>query len=175
MEKMNTLIMWGLIFVVIILVTLWVLPERSYAEIGAEMTKRYEGFRAHPYKDTQGNWTIGYGFKITEAQACVLATTGITRERADEVFEEKYAEARKVAREYCGYAVYWKLNQMQRNIITDMAYNLGAVGLGNFKKMHDAIINGDYARASQEMKDSRWYHQVGNRAKHHVARFAEVI
>lgn len=172
---MSAFSIWVLVFFVVLIIALGIFPEKSCAETGAEMTKRYEGFRSRPYKDTTGNWTIGYGFKITEAQACLMATAGISQEHADEIFEEKYSEARKIAKEYCGHAVYWKLNQMQRNILTDMAYNLGAGGLSKFANMRNAIQDGDYEQAAWEMKNSLWYRQVGNRAKHHVANFAEEV
>jgi lysozyme len=45
-----------------------------------------------------------------------------------------------------------------------MAFNLGRSRLGKFKKMIEAVNEGDYEKAAEEMIDSKWYHQVGNRS-----------
>ena len=47
-----------------------------------------------------------------------------------------------------------------------MAYNLGVDGLLKFKKMWKALEKQDYQTAAEEMKDSKWYHQVGRRSKY---------
>lgn len=53
-------------------------------------------------------------------------------------------------------------------VIIDMAYNLGGPRLSNFTKMIDALNKRDYQRAAEEMKNSRWFNQVGQRSQHHV-------
>jgi len=50
-------------------------------------------------------------------------------------------------------------------VLVDMCFNLGNSGLRTFKKFLDAVEKKDYNRASDEMIDSRWYSQVGNRSK----------
>lgn len=47
----------------------------------------------------------------------------------------------------------------------DMTYNLGINGLMRFKKMMAAISCRDYELAALEMKNSKWYKQVGDRSK----------
>ena len=46
-----------------------------------------------------------------------------------------------------------------------MCFNLGRARLFMFKKLFQALKKGDYDTAAEEMKDSNWYKQVGNRAK----------
>ncbi|MFQ5421037.1 MAG: hypothetical protein ACE5EY_11830, partial [Anaerolineae bacterium] len=46
----------------------------------------------------------------------------------------------------------------------NMAFNLGRTRLARFGKMWAAIHIGDYALAAEEMLDSRWARQVGERA-----------
>ena len=48
--------------------------------------------------------------------------------------------------------------------LIDMAFNMGVPRLLKFKKMWAAIHEGDFATASEEMLDSRWSTQVGQRS-----------
>jgi hypothetical protein len=53
-------------------------------------------------------------------------------------------------------------------IVADIAYNIGEPRLTKFTKFKDALNNNDFTKAAQELKNSKWYNQVGNRGKHHV-------
>lgn len=46
-----------------------------------------------------------------------------------------------------------------------MRFNLGHDGFRRFKNMIAAVKNQAFNQAAREMKDSRWYHQVGKRAE----------
>jgi lysozyme len=46
-----------------------------------------------------------------------------------------------------------------------MCFNLGYPRLSNFKKFLAAIQTGNWEEASEEMLDSKWAIQVGDRAK----------
>ena len=50
-------------------------------------------------------------------------------------------------------------------ILLDMAFNLGVSRLQKFRRFLNAVINRDYDTASNEMVNSNWYTQVGNRGK----------
>ena len=45
-----------------------------------------------------------------------------------------------------------------------MAFNLGPHGLGEFEDFRKALMNKDYQTAANEMIDSKWHGQVGNRS-----------
>lgn len=117
-----------------------------------EQLKRHEGFRAKPYKDTEGFTTIGYGFNldagIDEDLAVVILNYQVDKVKAD-VFSMQFV---------C------KLNDARCDVIVNMAFNLGVSGLMKFKKMIAAIERGHYGQAAYEMMDSKWAVQVGNRA-----------
>jgi lysozyme len=53
-------------------------------------------------------------------------------------------------------------------VVVDMIFNLGSNGFAQFKKLQAALARQDYAGAAQEMRDSRWYRQVGNRGRDDV-------
>ena len=45
-----------------------------------------------------------------------------------------------------------------------MMFNMGRPRLSRFHKMKRAVENRDWKEASNQMKDSKWYRQVTNRA-----------
>ena len=55
-----------------------------------------------------------------------------------------------------------------------MMFNLGYPRLSGFKKMRQAVIDGDWFEASVQMTDSKWYRQVPNRAKRLVERMKNI-
>ena len=61
------------------------------------------------------------------------------------------------------------LSDNRQAAITDMAFNLGSAGLGKFENMIDAVESGDFEKAADEMSDSKWAGQVGDRADQDMA------
>ena len=57
------------------------------------------------------------------------------------------------------------LPEQAQRVLVDMRFNLGHAGFLLFKKMIKAVRKKDFHSAALEMKDSRWYHQVGKRAE----------
>jgi len=114
--------------------------------------QKNEGFRASPYIDTTGNLTIGYGTKlpITKVEATLLL-----EHRLNQAQRELYQEIE----------FYHQLPEPVRDVLIDMAYNLGINGLLKFKKMLKALKKGNWEKAADEGLDSRWHKQVGKRAE----------
>lgn len=69
------------------------------------------------------------------------------------------------AEEYLKKFSWWdNLNCARKVALIDMYHNLGATRFNQFRKMIKAISEKNYEKASDEMLDSRWAVQVGNRA-----------
>lgn len=120
-----------------------------------EQLKKFEGFSGNPYTDTQGYETIGIGTKLP-----------LTEEEAELLLQHRLKQT-------VNNLNVLKLDNLDikeeaKIILYDMAYNLGTKGLLGFKKMWLALENKDYLEASKQMKDSKWYHQVGRRSKYLV-------
>ena len=64
--------------------------------------------------------------------------------------------------------IYQKQSDVRKAVLLDMCFNIGYSGLMKFKKMWFALGNREYTQASNEMKDSSWYAQVGTRGKRNV-------
>ena len=123
--------------------------------------KRHEGFSGMPYDDNRGLPTIGYGtlLPISEFEGELLL-----KHRLDLIIQELYNHK----------PFMQELPEEAQEILLNMAYNLGVPRLMKFKKMWKALESGDFIEASKEMKDSRWYRQVGKRAEELVERMSNV-
>ena len=137
---------------------------------GMEMTKYFEGFKKDLYKDTKGVQTIGYGFNVNAMKdllplEVIQGKRSLTKAEASSIFEIAYSRAKDKAVEFATPQIFQSLSPTQQNILTDMSYNLGSSRLNKFKKLKQALVNKNYQEAAKEMKNSKWYSDVGNRSK----------
>lgn len=115
---------------------------------------RHEGLRLFPYRDSRGLLTIGVGRNIEHR--------GISREEALYLLDNDIRDHTDelLAR----FPVVATLHTYRRDVLINMAFNMGIPALSGFKRMWSAIQSGDYRKASDEMLDSQWALQVGDRA-----------
>ncbi|WP_339799639.1 glycoside hydrolase family protein [uncultured Marinobacter sp.] len=116
--------------------------------------ERHEGLRLKPYRCTEGKLTIGYGRNIED--------NGISREEADFLLDN---DIDAIEAELKRLPAYNTLNQARQTVLANMAFNLGTPSLMRFRKMWAALDMMQWQQAADEMLDSRWAQQVGNRAK----------
>ena len=134
-----------------------------------DLLKKHEGFRSRVYRCTANKETIGYGYNLdanplhlTVFELDRLKNKGIAEKTAenlliDQVYKIKFELDKEIH--------WWlKINQTRRDVLIDMAYNLGVGGLMQLKKILDKIEEGDYSQASIAMLDSKWSKQVHGRA-----------
>ena len=128
-----------------------------------------EGLRTHKYKDSLGFDTIGVGHLLEPGKSTPLKdiigrnTNVITKPEAYKILAHDVNKTTT--------SLYNKLpwlNKQPENIqndINNMAFNLGVNGLLKFKDTLKYLKADEYAKSAQEMADSKWYKQTGNRAK----------
>ena len=118
-----------------------------------DQVKRHEGFRDKPYTCTAGALTIGYGWNLD---------AGIEEEDAEYILMKQLSRVQL----HCLRSFDWyrNISEPRRDVITNMVFNLGMGGFKKFKKMIKAIEEGDHERVVNEMLDSKWAHQVKDRA-----------
>jgi lysozyme len=166
-------------------------------EWGAEVRRRIainEGCRLRMYHDTVGIPTIAYGFNLQNANAkailqkagvtdvagVIAGTTALTQAQADSTFDQMLPHYVNDAKGTLGPGVFDKLSDARRFVVVDMTYNLGVAGWMGFPSARAAINaavaatdaptkTAQYNKAADQMKNSAWYGQVGNRAKRNVA------
>ena len=146
----------------------------NYDEV-SKMIERHEGKRNRVYSDSVGIPTIGIGFNLNRADATDrLKSLGLdynkvrngqqslTDKQVYSLFKEDLQESIQAARSFL--PSFNEYSAKVQSVIIDMAFNLGSHGLGKFEDFRKALINKDYQTAANEMVDSKWHGQVGNRS-----------
>lgn len=119
---------------------------------------RDEGFRAKVYKCTANKWTIGYGRNVEDR--------GVTRDEADVMLRNDIMMAIKELR--AAFEWFEDLPQPAKRGLVNMHVNLGLPRLRGFRRMLAALEGYKFEKAAQEALESKWAHQVGQRA-HRIA------
>ena len=139
---------------------------RAGADFGPliKTLKAEEGFRSHPYDDSRGVLSIGYGTNIGD---------GITRAEAEYLLRERlsrtWTELRKA------WPTVGTLPTPAQFAVLDMGYQLGTAGLLGFHKMLAALAKGDYNAAVKEAESSAWARETPNRARRVVRVFRKLV
>lgn len=112
--------------------------------------KEKEGFRPNWYKDANGNWTIGYGFKETLNGINRQNIQSITEEDADEKFRQEYLP------QYANDLVRLtpnvdKLNQNQRDALLSYMYNFGQNNYRKSSSMMKALKDLNHDEVTKQM------------------------
>jgi lysozyme len=134
-----------------------------------EQLKRHEGYRSRMYLCTAGKETIGYGYNL-KANPLHLSSLEISNAYKNGINEVEAERILKLMISKCidqleeAIPFINKLDTVRQDILINMCFNMGLVGLLKFKKTLQLIKDGDYANASVEMLASKWSKDVGNRA-----------
>jgi GH24 family phage-related lysozyme (muramidase) len=154
-------------------------PGGDYMASIKPMLIKHEGKRSKMYLDSKGIPTIGVGFNLKRPDAkSLLKSVGaeyssvmngqeLTEQQIDALLNITIKEAQQIAES--NFSTFNEQPNDVKAVLVDMAFNLGPTRLAGFVKLKAAIDGKDYARAAQEMQNSQWYSQVGNRSKELVS------
>ena len=122
-----------------------------------EMLKRHEGVEHHIYRCSAGFWTIGSGRNVDPNGGL-----GLSDDEVDYLLENDIA---RVIKELSSeYAWFNDLDDVRKDAMIDISFNLGATRLRGFKKALAAMEVADYTLAAKEFLDSKWSRDVKGRA-----------
>ena len=126
-----------------------------------QSVKKHEGYRNKVYKDTLGKRTVGVG------HLCVEDFWEDNKEYEEKflmtILEHDLQTAIKGAERLLRDCPV--LDDLAKEIIIEMVFQLGETGVSKFKNMIKALKEGpDYQTAAIEMLDSRWAKQTPERA-----------
>ena len=124
-------------------------------ELAKKQLSKHEGIRYVAYYDTEGIPTIGIGHNIQDKP--------LPKEVVDLLFNYDLADALRDAERWLGAKQFDSLNTARKLVVLDMAFNLGYNRLSGFQNFRAAMLRGNWARAAQEMENSKWYRQVKTR------------
>ena len=121
----------------------------------------HEGVRNKVYKDHLGIETIGVGRNLVDR--------GLSDEEVDYLLTN---DITIVENELDNGLSWWRdLDEVRQRALADLAFNMGLPRLHGFVKMLDALQRRDYHAAADELLDSKYAKQVGERSN----RVAEMI
>ena len=151
------------------------------------LLKEFEGFIAKPYLCPAGVCTIGYGTNLEAHREYIpyteirnsnvtgdvlrkkLVNLGMewTTLQAEKAMLEELEQTHKaLLNSNNTYVLLRTRNETCRaEALLDMAYNMGVYGLSKFAKTLNLIEHEQYEEASKNLKNTRWYKQVGRRSK----------
>lgn len=118
---------------------------------------RDEGKKESAYTDSLGFITIGIGRMIDARKGGKLT---------DQEIMYLFRNSLTVVENFLNKNIPWwtTLSAVRQRVLINMAFNLQG-NLLNFKKFLFAVQAGQYDIAAAEMEDSKWFGQVGKRAK----------
>lgn len=114
----------------------------------------HEQYKQFPYSDTTGHLTVGIGRNLTDR--------GISTTEAFYLLDDDILYFSGKLNHFLKF--FSSLDENRQIALIDMCFNLGVQGFLNFKEMISALEAGDYYRAADEMLNSKWASQVGERA-----------
>jgi lysozyme len=117
------------------------------------LTKKFESFQPRLYLCSAGKLTGGWGHHFA-------AGSLIPTQVCETLFKGDWLEA-----EHNYDSLNLVLPPVRRYVVVDMLFNLGLPKLRLFRRFLQALRDHDYEWAAAEMEDSKWFYQVGHRAK----------
>ena len=121
-----------------------------------EMLKRHEGVESHVYRCSAGYETIGVGRNISKSGL------GLSDDEVDYLLENDIV---RVIKELSSEYPWFKdLDDVRKDAMIDISFNLGATRLRGFKRALAAMDVADYKTASLEFLDSKWSRDVKGRS-----------
>ena len=123
-----------------------------------------EGYKYETYHDHLGFLTLGVGHLVLDSDPEIKMDVGtpVSEERIKECLNN---DLDIVCEELDRNMSWWRgLDGTRQRVLANMCFNLGYPRLSKFVKFIAAMQKGDWKKASEEMMDSKWATQVGNRA-----------
>jgi lysozyme len=122
-----------------------------------EMLKRHEGVEHHIYRCSAGFWTIGAGRNVDPQGGL-----GLSDDEVDYLLQN---DIERVIKELSAeYRWFNSLDDVRKDAMIDISFNLGATRLRGFKRALAAMEVADYKMAAKEFLDSKWSRDVKGRA-----------
>jgi lysozyme len=119
-----------------------------------DLIELHEGRRRFPYVDTVGKTSVGVGRNLTDK--------GLSDSEIDYLLMNDIRECTDDLKTF----LWWDdLDEVRRNVLIDMRFNLGPSRFRQFKATLAAVAMGDYVTASDQMRKSKWYRQVKGRGE----------
>lgn len=129
------------------------------------MLRRDEGVRYSPYLCPAGRLTIGVGHNLDDVP--------ISDKAVDVILDDDIESHTAAAIRLIGENTWQNLSENRKLALLNLAFNLGEAGLAKFVNTLAAIRRGDWAETAKNLRQSKWYNQVGGRAERVISMLAD--
>lgn len=137
--------------------------------------KIHEGVRNNTYKDSLGYLTGGIGHLLRDNEIAQYPLGApISDEQVQTWFNQDATTSLKIAQTLLGDA-WGDISDIRKRACADLAYNLGQSRFAKFTGFLGAMKAGDFTKAAAELRDSRWFTQVGRRGPNLVTMIGQNI
>jgi len=117
--------------------------------------RKHEGVVLKPYRCSVGKLTIGVGRNLDDNGISLREAEMMLTVDVQAVLDDLGTKV----------PVFFILSEVRKHVLVDMCFNLGITRLLRFRRFLKALTDQDWDTAGVEMEDSRWFKQVGVRAK----------
>jgi GH24 family phage-related lysozyme (muramidase) len=123
----------------------------------------HEGVKYMSYQDRSGiSAGIGHLLRSDEIPLYPISTP-VSREQVEIWFQQDAPTSIGIAQRLLGVDIWANLSDVRKRAVADLAYNLGEGGLSGFTKFLAAMRAEKYDIAGAELRNSKWFTQVGRR------------
>lgn len=112
--------------------------------------RNHEYLRLKPYLCPNKKLTIGYGRNLED--------NGITIHEAEKMLETDLLNIKLELEDNIKF--FHNLDPIRKNVLIEMAYQMGTPKLLNFKNTLKFMEKRDFINASEEMLNSKWHEQM---------------
>lgn len=128
-----------------------------------KMIMQHEGVRTRPYKDSLGLWTVGVGHLIGDGKTLPPEMNReFSQAEVMSMFKKDYEHHATAAAKIPGFN---KMNSTGKGALIDLTFNMGPKWYTKWPNTVKALSAGDAEGAASGLENSKWYRQVGNRAR----------
>lgn len=127
----------------------------SYIDIVRAQLRVDEDERLRLYKCSAGKWSIGIGRNLEDK--------GIRPDEMELMFVNDMKDAEADCKAL--FPSFDTLSDARKAVLLNMAFNLGRDRLAKFQMFRGAVMAKAWDQAADEMLDSLWAKQVGERAQ----------
>ncbi len=120
-----------------------------------EYLVKWEGYSEVVYRCPSGKNTIGVGHNLDARNQPVK---NYTKKQIEEFYTNDLAMALQSARS--GIPNFDSQPVEVRRVVISLIFTVGNNGFLRFKKFRKAIVACDYKTAADELRDSKWWHDV---------------
>jgi len=121
-----------------------------------ERIMSHEGVKLKKYRDSLKNWTIYVGHLCKPGEVYL----GTIEDAMAYLKKDIEVAKNDLATVFPNYAAF---SQVRQECLIELLFNLGRPRFMGFKKMIHAININHWDDAADELQDSKWYGQVGER------------